>query len=162
MNIWIIALTTWEVLSQKRDVARLTSMGIRAHLHPLLHNMISIYITLLLASPVPISILLHPIILTITYFITPLSLSIQRDSIVLGHHCKITRSRRDCNLTMGGVSGWNSRTYVQQAKGPMASPLGVPHTAPQHIMVNDSFPPHSHPQKKLRKKRKYMYIGHWT
>ena len=55
----------------------------------------------------------RPISLTIARFSTPLSLSKQRDSIVLGRLSEIKRSGRDRNLTdmeaslgRAGILGW--------------------------------------------------------
>ena len=133
-------------------------MGVRAYLHPLLHNMINIYTTLSLASPVSNSVLfLHPINLTITHFSTPCLFQYKGIQLYLHIIVRLQGQEEIATLQWGALVGKTAGHYVHRQIGPIASPVGVPHIVPQHIMVNDSFPPHSHPPKK-RKKRKYMYI----
>ena len=130
-------------------------MDVRAHLHPLLHNMINIYTTLSLASPVSNSVLfLHPISLTITHFSAPCLFQYKGIQLYLHIIVRLQGQEEIATLQWGALVGKLRQQDIMSNRqiGPIASPVGVPHIVPQHIMVNDSFPSHSHPPKKRRKK----------
>ena len=107
----------------KRDVARLTSIGVRAHLHPLLHNINNIYTTLSLASPVPNSILfLLPISLIITHFSTPCLFQYKGIQLYLDIIVRLQGQEEIATLQWGVLVGRTAGHYVQQANRPNGKP----------------------------------------
>ena len=117
--------------------------------------MINIYTTLSIASPIPNSILLlYPISHTITHFSTPCLFQYKGIQLYLHIIVRLQGQEEIATLQWGVLVGRTAGHYVQQANRPNGKPCQSP---THHIMVNDSFPSHSHPPKKRKKREIYVH-----